>query len=304
MSTSIPTGRVVFEGEIPSGVLQTNRRVRVYLPASYDHAPGRRYPVLYVQDGQNAFSTAGDHVAFGWGNWGLDQSVNELAAQGRMAEIIMVAIDCSAARYQEYRGPAYPRSASVLARSSRSKIAQSTDRRFLLYSRFLINELKPQVDAKYRTLPGPERTGLLGSSMGGICSLVLAWMHPRTFGLAASLSGAFQVERRNFLVNTLRQHEGRFKPIRIYLDSGVLDYGGGDDGRKDTAAVARELTRIGWKPDKNLLHFVDDHLLHDEELAQLGMSQHKWAEARTSQHNELYWRVRAWRPLTFMFPPV
>lgn len=170
------------------------------------------------------------------------------------------------------------------------------------YSRFLIDELKPKIDRAYRTLPDAPHTGLLGSSMGGVCSIALGWEHPNVFGLAASLSGAFQVEKEFFLSKVLSNYTGKPKPVRISLDSGTCDYTGGDDGLKQTEAVARELERIGWKPGVDLLHFVDQPRTAAE-LAPLHLADNKFKEAQRSQHNELYWRLRAWRALTFFFPP-
>src|ERR1051325_4746374 len=86
-----------------------DRTVRIYLPPSYETAPNRRYPVLYLHDGQNVFTSAGPYAAFGWGNWGLDQTADRLSKEGKMQEIIMVAIDNTPARYLEYRGPSYPK---------------------------------------------------------------------------------------------------------------------------------------------------------------------------------------------------
>src|SRR5262249_54469321 len=143
-----------------------------------------RYPVLYVHDGQNAFSTVGPHVAFGWGNWELDRTTDRLVAENKMRPIIIVAIDCSPSRYREYRGPV--------------PIPQD-NRAYERYARFLIEKLKPKIDRQYRTLTNAASTGLLGSSMGGICSVALAWERPNVFGLAASLSGAFQVEKQFFI---------------------------------------------------------------------------------------------------------
>lgn len=290
---------MAYEGTVRSESLKAERVVRVHLPASYDGERKWRYPVLYVHDGQNAFSTVGDHVAFGWGNWQLDRTADLLADAGRMCEIIVVAIDCSAERYQEYRGPKAAGANS--AWPGDAPLGGGRTDRFANYSRFLIQELKPRVDREYRTRPGPGQTGLLGSSMGGICSLALAWQAPEIFGLAASLSGAFQVERRAFL-RVLQRYDGPVKPLRIYLDSGAVDYTGSDDGRKDTAAVAQELRRIGWRDGRDLEHFLDERPFHDSELAAAGLRRDKWDEARTSQHNEFYWRMRAWRPLTFLFP--
>lgn len=279
-------GTIVFEGTMQSDILRTNRFIRIYLPPSYDESRSTRFPVLYVHDGQNAFSSAGPHAAFGWGNWELDKTADRLIAEKKIRPIIIVAIDCNASRYREYRGP----------------IAAGADNRaYERYARFLVEELKPRIDRDYRTLRGPEHTGLLGSSMGGICSLALAWEHPDTFGLAASLSGAFQVEKQHFVENVIGSPRAKKKPIRIYLDSGRGDYSGGDDGLKHTEAVAMQLQRLGWKPGTDLLHHID-RPLSAEELKPFDLPNDKFNEAQRSQHNELYWRLRAWRPLTFLFP--
>jgi len=153
----------------------------------------------------------------------------------------------------------------------------------------------------WRDSKTPGSTGLMGSSLGGICSLSLAWENPATFGLAASLSGSFQIERRNFLVRVLKTFDAKPKPLRLYVDSGVIDYTGDDDGRRQTEAVAAELRRIGWKDGRNLLHFTDEHTLNDGDFERAGLRRDKWDEARHSQHNEFYWRLRAWRPLEFLF---
>ena len=281
------SGKIVFEGTIASEILRTNRLIRIYVPPGYDESKSIRYPVLYVQDGQNAFTTAGPHAAFGWGNWELDKTAGRLIARGEMRPIIMVAIDCGASRYREYRGPIR---------------AGGENRAYERYTRFLMEELKPKIDRDYRTLPGSANNGLLGSSMGGICSVALAWGHPEIFGLAASLSGAFQVESNYFQSEIVGNFKGPKKPIRIYLDSGISDYSGGDDGLKNTEALARELTRIGWKQGEDLLHFVDQPLTA-EQLEPFDLPADKFKEAQRSQHNELYWRLRAWRALTFLFPP-
>ncbi len=278
---------IVFEGQFSSEVLQTNRFIRIYLPPSYRSDSQKRYPVLYVHDGQNAFTTAGPYAAFGWGPWNLDSTADQLSREGKMREIIMVAIDCSSQRYKDYRGPVPP---------------STNNAAYIKYAKFLITELKPKIDREYRTLKDAANTGLLGSSMGGICSLALAWENPEVFGAAASLSGAFQVESRFFLKRVLGSYSASPKPVRVYLDSGSIDLSGGDDGSKDTAAVARELKRIGWEEGKSLLRFVDPPL-SAAELEAFHLPPEKFKEAQTSQHNEFYWRLRAWRPLTFLFPP-
>jgi len=208
--------------------LRNRRDVDVYLPSSY--ASGVRYPVVYLQDGQNMFSSAGTNIAFGWGNWQLDLTANELIRSNLMQEIIMVAVDNSRTRFVEYNGRV----------NSDEGVTP-----FENYATFLIEEVKPRIDREYRTRPDAANTGVLGSSLGGICSAVLAWEHPEVSGRAAWLSGSFQIEHTNFLNEVLHNYQGKPKPVWIYLDSGTVDFTGGDDNRALTAQVAAELQRIG-----------------------------------------------------------
>jgi predicted alpha/beta superfamily hydrolase len=281
---------------VNSRFLGSNRGIHIYLPASYDKEPTRRYPVLYLHDGQNVFSSAGMNIAYGWGNWGLDTAVDELCRNGKMQEIIMVGVDNSAARYEEYCG----RTGHVPSVSSTNEVATTGNTAFDNYTAFLIKELKPEIDRNYRTKPDAANTGVMGSSMGGICSVVLAWNHPDVFGKAGSLSGWFGAENTNFLNAVLREYRGKPKPIRVYLDSGVKDFMGGDDGAALTAQVAAELKRVGWAEE--LSYYIDPRPLNPAELEASGLRRDKWSEAQKSQHNEFYWRRRSWRALTFLFP--
>jgi predicted alpha/beta superfamily hydrolase len=286
----------LVDESIPSQCLGANRAIHIYLPPSYDRDPGRRYPVLYLHDGQNVFSSAGTNIAFGWGSWALDKTVDRLGREKRMQEIILVAVDHSAARFEEYGGRMNPLPAQDLTNSPPTNDSTA----FENYAAFLITELKPRIDRAYRTRPDPADTGVMGSSLGGLCSLVLAWEHPEVFGCAASLSGSFQVEQTNFLNAVLRGYHGKPKPVRIYLDSGVMDFSGGDDGCALTGQAAVELERIDGT--NSVLHFVDLRPMDLTELAASGLRRDKWAEARSNQHNEFYWRSRSWRALVFLFP--
>ena len=287
---------LVAERQVESRILNSSRTVRIALPPSYTPGEASRFPVLYLQDGQNVFSTAGPHSCFGWGSWQVDRSAARLAAAGRAREVILVAVDNTPQRYVEYRGP----SSSTASPDGAGGSARDPHVR---YRRFLIEELKPIIDREFRTCPGPAHTGILGSSMGGLCSLAIAWEHPEVFGLAGCLSGAFQVDRMHFLRNTLARHRGPSKPVRIYLDSGVVDYTGGDDGCSNTRRVTAELRRIGWREGVDLCHWVDEHPLSPSQLGETGLPEGKWHEAERSQHNEFYWRLRFPRALEFLLPP-
>jgi len=273
---------------IPSRALDRSRDVQVALPASYDRSNSLRYPVLYLLDGQNVFSTAGPGAAFGWGGWDTDLTAQAMAREGFTKEIILVAVHNSPARYQEYKGP--------------STNSISSDSPHTRYTRFMVEELKPWVDRTFRTLPSPSDTAILGSSMGGLASLAIAWSHPTVFGGAGCLSGAFQVEGTNFLRTTLMPYAGAPKPFRIYIDSGVTDFTGGDDGRGNTERVVAQLRRIGWRDGINLRYEVDATPRRPDQLRQLGLPEHKWEEAQRSQHNEFYWRIRFRDALRFLFP--
>jgi len=315
-------GRFLPPEQMPSAALGGPRTVRIWLPPSYDSEPQRRYPVLYLHDGQNVFSSAGPGAAFGWGSWEVDRAVERLVSAGRMREIILVAIDNSPQRYAEYRGRAVPFTPEEL--KAEPYVTDPGDNApYERYARFLINELKPAIDKKFRTLADPAHTGVLGSSLGGICSLVLAWDHPDVFGLAASMSGAFQIEKKAVLEELRRvpasglglggglggsglQPQPKPQPrppkaVRFYFDCGAVS-DGGDDGRANTEAVVAELRRLGWRDGSALRYFCDAHPLTPEQLERLGVPPAKRREAQVSQHNELYWRLRVDRPLEFLFP--
>jgi enterochelin esterase-like enzyme len=284
-----PLGRgSLLETNLPSKFFGWNRGIHIYLPPSYGTEPLRRYPVLYLHDGQNVFSSAGTNAAFGWGSWELDRTADALSRAGKMQELIMVAMDNSFARREEYGGRHHPTNTTA-------------NTAFENYAAFLLTELKPQMDRDYRTLPGAAHTAVMGSSIGGLCSVALAWEHPEIFGGAASLSGADTFEQTNFLNDVLKSFHGQPKPFRVYLDSGVEDFTGGDDGCSLTRQLAAEFRRIGWT--NNLEWFVDDKVLTPAELEKSGLRRDKRADAQTNQHNEFYWRLRAWRALTFLFPP-
>jgi enterochelin esterase-like enzyme len=274
---------------VSSRLLGGDREIHVYLPASYRTDLHRRYPALYLHDGQNVFSSSGADTTFGWGSWELDRIVDELCRQKKMQEIIMIGVDNSPARPVEYSGKRHVQGGS------------SVKTAFEKYEEFLVRELKPRMDREYRTLPEGAHTVAMGSSLGGLCSLVLAWDNPDVFGAAASLSGAFVVFRPNFVDDVLKGYQGPPKPFRVYLDSGVVDSEGGDDGRSGTEQVVAELRRIGWAAG-DLQWFVDERTLTRLELEKSGLRPEKWEEALKCQHNEFYWKRRAWRALTFLFP--
>ena len=170
---TLPTGygyRVSHEG-FRSVHLGNARTLTVNLPPGYADDPTRRYPVLYMHDGQNIFE---DHRAEFGVSWRAGEIADRLATEGRIRPILLVGMDNDEAREDEYA--VYPDAWA------------ETGGRGDEHARFVVEEVKPFVDREYRTLPGRADTAIAGSSMGGLASLTTAWHHPRAFGMAGLLS--------------------------------------------------------------------------------------------------------------------
>ena len=126
-----------------------DRRVRVLLPRGYDQHPAKRYPVLYFHDGQNVFDPGG-----AFGSWSADAIVTRDTAAGLLREMIVVAVDNTGARMDEYRPP--------------GDNFQGADGLGDRYRDFLVNNVKPWIDANFRVSPRREDHALVGSSLGGL----------------------------------------------------------------------------------------------------------------------------------------
>ena len=151
--------------------LNRSRQLRLYLPPDYANS-NQRYPVLYIHDGQNVFDAA---TAFA-GEWGVDETLNQLATEGWL-ELIVVAIDNGAQhRMSEYSGWDHPRYGAGEGE---------------LYIRFVTDTVKPYIDSHYRTLPEPVHTGIMGSSMGGLISHYALFNQPGVFSKAGIFSPSY-----------------------------------------------------------------------------------------------------------------
>jgi predicted alpha/beta superfamily hydrolase len=145
--------------EIPQ--LKRHRRIAVLLPHDY-HRSGKSYPVMYLHDGQNLF----DEYA-PYGNWGVDKTLESLSSQG-LGDVIIVAIDHGGVlRIQEYLPYSTPR---------------YTEAEGNLYLDFMLYDLKPMIDARYRVKADRKSTGIGGSSLGGLISLYAGMRYPDVFG--------------------------------------------------------------------------------------------------------------------------
>ena len=168
---STVTGDVRFH-TLRSEVFGNERTIRVLLPPGYADATNasRRYPVLYMLDGQNLFDACLSDVSHT--EWGVDETVGRLVREGRLPPLIVVGVDHAGPKraheylpYKDYVGnPDMPDPAG---------------RRF---PDFLVREVMPLVDGAYRTLQGQPNTGIGGSSYGGVATLHALLARPQTFG--------------------------------------------------------------------------------------------------------------------------
>jgi predicted alpha/beta superfamily hydrolase len=214
--------------EIWSPQLRNHRYIDVYLPDSYEDGR-RRYPVVYMQDGQNLSDPA---IAFAGQTWHLHEGVSWLGERG--IEPIVVGIHNTPGRLAEYSPVADARHGGG-----------DGDR----YARFLIDTLKPRIDTTYRTRRDREATVIAGSSMGGLIALYLYFRRPSPFGRAAVMSPSIWFGGRAVLdlVGRSRQTRGR-----IYIDVGTSE---GAGTVKNARVLNRLLRRKGYR--KDTLRYVE-----------------------------------------------
>lgn len=227
-STPNITGESYGWWQFQSKFLGHSRDVVVLIPPGYHAQPERRYPVLYVHDGQNLFDAT---TSFMGVKWNLDTMSSELIQSGEVEPFITVGIYNSPDRIPEY---------NPLAKGS-------------VYGRFVVEELMPAINGQFRT-EGGRRNALMGSSMGGLISLALLWWYPEHFFGAACLSPSLWVLYRTGGVRAwLEKH--RFPPLdtRLYLDHGTRGYEGRMRGIVDE--TVRYCLEMGL-PKRQVRHFI------------------------------------------------
>ncbi len=263
-------GRLVYWTDVRSAFLGPVRNVEVWLPPGYDAHPRRRYPVLYMSDGQNLFDP---RIANTGTDWGVDEAVVRLVQAGKIPPVIVVGVWSTSQRGSEY-----------------SPWAHAGD-----YARFLIEELMPRVNREFRTLTGPANTAVMGSSMGGLLSFYLVTRHPDVFGACGCVSTHFPLSEAVvatvFRDSVASEHPDTVPYIERDIANGLtapkwtrywFDYGtmGLDSLYAPTHALVRDwMLRQGFREGT-------DFVVRRYDGA--------W-------HNEASWRARLADPLVFLF---
>jgi predicted alpha/beta superfamily hydrolase len=236
--------------EFRSRFFRNTRFLRVWLPPGYDDSDNslRRYPVLYLNDGQNLFEPS---TSFTGVEWEVDETAERLIREGQVPSMIIVGIDNAGKdRFREY----------MPHRSLSPMMLRVQGNR---YPNFLMKEVMPFIARNYRVASGPENTGLGGSSLGALISLYTAAMHPGWFGRLLIESPSLWASNRQMIKDSrsIRQW-----PERIFLATGSAEAGREDRNRSMVDDV-RELAGIfrhAGLDDRRLRLMVEDGATHHE----------------------------------------
>lgn len=249
-STVNDPSRLHLHPDLISRHLRLPHSVAVYLPQGYDSDQTRRYPVLYLHDGNNLFDRA---TAFMGQEWRFDETMDRMIADGQIEPFIAVGVYNSADRMKEYTPTVDAEHGGGGADS---------------YGRFLVEELKPLIDKTYRTLPGREHTGIMGSSLGGLVSLHLTWLYPRVFGLTACVSPSLWWDNRS-IIERVTVAGAPAKPLRLWLCGGSAE--GDEVPGQGMTTMIRNLRDVhgvfvtqGLKPGRDFVVFEDPGAGHNE----------------------------------------
>ena len=219
--------QIVMHENFGSQHLENARNVIVYLPPVYGEDLDRRYPVLYMHDGQNLIRP---EDAFGGVVWAVDETAQSLILANEIEPIIIVGVYNTPGRLEEYT--------HVPAIRGRMKgKGGAADQ----YGQMLIEELKPFIDNEYRTRPEREFTGLGGSSLGGLVSMYLGLKRPDVFSRLAVMSPSAWWGNNQIIRDVARI--GERLPLRIWLDIGKRE---GSGIKHQVRALKEMLLANGW----------------------------------------------------------
>jgi len=236
------SSRLELHQQFHSRFLPDDRDLIVYLPPGYDLQPERRYPVMYMHDGQNLFDPETSFVR--GRTWQVREHADQLLVAAEIEPLIVVGIYNTPRRLEEY----------THARERKMGGGEAN-----LYGRFLVEELKPWADDTYRTLPDEANTGMGGSSLGGLVTMYLGLEHTETFSKLAVMSPSIWWNHKSIL-GFVNEYEGPPWP-RIWLDVGD---GEGKRTAQDVALLYKQLVNIGWKPEVNIHYQMVAGGTHDE----------------------------------------
>lgn len=232
------TIRQMFDTTFHIPQLSRSRTVRVWLPKDYSHSK-KRFPVLYMHDGQNLFDAATSYA----GEWGLDEAMDSVNNQW-----IIVAIDNGTVlRMNEYNPNDHERFGKGEGKA---------------YLDFIVNTLKPAIDKKYRTRKSRNHTAIAGSSMGALISYYAGIWYPGTFGKVGVFSPSF------WIAPQIEEHTREAVKRNTHSRQDYFFYGGKQEGKEmvpDMERVHAMLQQLVHPQKKNSFPIiVNENGKHNE----------------------------------------
>ena len=259
------TGNIQRLRGFKSRLLGNRRDVWVYLPPGYRRFGRLRYPVLYLNDGQNVFDAA---TAFSGVEWRVDETAQRLIRKNLIEAVIIVAIaNTGDERIHEYA----PTRGVISEEAKRKKRSKGLGRK---YGEFVVSELKPYIDRKYRTRPEAESTGLGGSSLGGLLALSVGLWFADVFTKVIAMSPSVWWDNE-VIVKMVEDLDAKL-PLKIWLDTGTHE-----EGWERAQHLRDALVEKGW-------------VLYDDL---------QYSERQGGEHSEAAWAERVDPALRFLFPP-
>ena len=221
--------QITYEGLLPRDII-------VWLPPGYDENKDKKYPVLYMHDGQNLFDPK---TSFTKIDWQIDEAADSLIKNDIIDPFIIVGIYNTKDRNEEYIDTPLG----------------------IKYMQFIITKLKPFIDSTYRTLPDRSNTATGGSSSGGLISFMIAWNYSSYFSQAACFSPAFKFNNFDY-TEKVKSYSGTKKDVKFYIDNGGI--GLEKKLQPGVDKMVDELKEKDFILDENLFVIIDSTAEHNE----------------------------------------
>jgi enterochelin esterase-like enzyme len=249
--------------EPPDGCVVESRDLYVYLPRAYHANPALRFPVIYMLDGQNIWSSKG----MPHGGWKAGQTLEKLIAGGKIQPAILAGIPSGRYRKEEYVGSGAFYGMDEAA--DHTPLVEKNKKMHTDLAIWIAETVKPLIDSSWRTKPESESTSIVGSSFGAGMALYLAFTYPHLFGKVASLSAGNYApgmeqwaEKPYRIVDFLAERVIRKTATRVYLDCGSS----GVDALflPEAEKLHRVFLSLGWKEGDTLRWVFDKNAPHNE----------------------------------------
>lgn len=240
-------GNIETLSQIESKLLGNQRSLKVYLPPQYSTEKDRKFPVLYVHDGQNVFDGMTSFIPNQ--EWRADEAAEMLIKAKIIEPIIIVAIDNGAgARNEEFL--------HAKIKIGQQEVGGKAD----LYSQFVVEQVMPIINAKYRTKTDAANTALCGSSLGGNITTLMGANYPKVFGKLAICSPAVWVDNES-LLDWLKPRLKSTPKQKIWIDCGTQE---SDSMVAGATRLFEAYKAGGWKEGSNLRLVIEPNADHSE----------------------------------------